>query len=194
MAVSLAPLTHMKPVPSKTGLPHLDLASREKGFFDGSRGNVWWPGPGTEPLSYTVGYREAGVRNPRTEPDAGAGPRSTRLSRIAGSHVTSADKRRLLELLAGSADGATDVLLAGCDFSPDLIVGMVRAGLVTATAERTIAAGKPVEASRVRITEAGRERLLHASNETTLLRGGLSGGPGRAQSRTEPVPGAELRR
>ena len=180
----------MKPLPSKTGLPHLDLASWEKGFSDGLRGNVWWPGPGTEPLSYTVGYREAGVRNPRTEPDPGAGPRSTPFSRIAESDVMTADERRLLELLAKSEDGVTDALMAGCDFSLDLMVGMVQAGLATATAESTFAAGKPVEISRVRITEAGRERLLHANNETTLLRGGLSGGAGRAQSRTEPVLGA----
>src|ERR1700676_1096806 len=181
----------MKRLPSKTGLPHLDLASWEKGFSDGSRGNVWWSGRGPEPLSYTAGYREAGVRNPRTEPDPGAEPRPP--SRIAGSHVMTADERRLLELLAESEDGATDALLVGCDFSLDLMVGVVQAGLATATGERTFAVGKPVEASRVRITEAGRERLLHASNEMTLLRGGLSGGPGRAQSRTEPVPGAEPR-
>jgi hypothetical protein len=49
----------MKPVPSKTGLPQLDRASWEKGFSDGFRGHVWWPGPGTEPLSYSSGYTEA---------------------------------------------------------------------------------------------------------------------------------------
>jgi hypothetical protein len=151
----------MKPLPSKTGLPHLDLASWEKGFSDGFRGNVWWPGPGTEPLSYAVGYREAGVRNPRTELDAGVEPRprSTPPNRLAGSRVITADERRLLDLLAESADGATDALLAGCDFSLDLMVDMVRAGLVTTTAERTFVAGKPVEVSRVLITDAGRRAL-----------------------------------
>src|ERR1019366_9020896 len=141
----------MKSLPSKTGLPHLDLASWEKSFPDSSRGNVWRPGPGTEPLSYTVGYREAGVRKLRTEPNPGDGPRSTSPSHVAGSHVMAADECRLLELLAESGDGCTDVLLAGCDFSLDLIVGMVRTGLVTATPERTIAAGKPFEVLRVRI-------------------------------------------
>jgi hypothetical protein len=149
----------MKTLPTKTGLPHLDLASWEKGFSDGFRGNVWWPGPGTEPLSYTVGYQEAGVCNPRTEPDPGVEPRSTPPNRLAGSRVITADERRLLDLLAESADGATDALLAGCDFSLDLMVDMVRAGLVTTTAERTFVAGKPVEVSRVLITDAGRRAL-----------------------------------
>jgi hypothetical protein len=59
----------MKSILHKTGLPQFDQESFNKGLSDGRRGAVWWPGAGTEPLSYTVGYREAGVRNPRTEPD-----------------------------------------------------------------------------------------------------------------------------
>ncbi len=51
----------------RTGLPQFDQESYNKGLSDGQRGAVWWPGVGTEPLSYTVGYREAGVRNPRTD-------------------------------------------------------------------------------------------------------------------------------
>jgi hypothetical protein len=38
----------MRPTPTNTGLPHLDVASWEKGFADGFRGRVWWPGPGAE--------------------------------------------------------------------------------------------------------------------------------------------------
>jgi hypothetical protein len=45
--------------PTKAGLSRLDRASWEKGFSDGFRGLVWWPGPGTEPLSYSSGYTEA---------------------------------------------------------------------------------------------------------------------------------------
>ena len=48
----------MKPLP-KTGLPRLDRPSWDKGFADGFRGEVWWPGSGTEPLSYASGYTEA---------------------------------------------------------------------------------------------------------------------------------------
>jgi hypothetical protein len=54
----------MKPLPTRTGLPRLDRTSWEKGFADGFRGDVWWPGPGTEPLSYAAGYTEA-----QAEPD-----------------------------------------------------------------------------------------------------------------------------
>jgi hypothetical protein len=46
-------------LPTKTGLPHLDRASWEKGFEDGFRGHVWWPGKGIEPLSYASGYTAA---------------------------------------------------------------------------------------------------------------------------------------
>jgi hypothetical protein len=49
----------MKPLSAKTGLPRLDQASWDKGFADGFRGHVWWPGTGTEPLSYAAGYQEA---------------------------------------------------------------------------------------------------------------------------------------
>src|ERR1700730_14318549 len=41
------------------GLPQFDRTSWDKGFADGFRGHVWWPGPGTEPLSYSSGYTEA---------------------------------------------------------------------------------------------------------------------------------------
>jgi hypothetical protein len=39
------------------------------------------------------------------------------------------------------------------------MVGLVRRGLVTAQPERTFAAGKPVERTRVRITDADRQAL-----------------------------------
>jgi hypothetical protein len=69
MAVS-ACIDSMKSVLHRTGLPQFDQESYNKGLSDGTREAVWWPGAGTEPLSYTVGYREAGMRNPRTEPDS----------------------------------------------------------------------------------------------------------------------------
>ena len=70
------------------------------------------------------------------------------------------DERRLLELLAGSEDGATDALLQAHGFTLDLMVGLVRRGLVTAQSERVFAAGKQVEATRVRITDAGRQAAI----------------------------------
>jgi hypothetical protein len=59
MAVCLPPLMPVKPLPTKTGLLRLDRPSWEKGFSDGFRDQVWWPGPGIEPLSYSSGYTEA---------------------------------------------------------------------------------------------------------------------------------------
>ena len=60
----------MRAIPANTGLPQFDRASWEKGFADGFRGLVWWPGPGTEPLSYSSGYTEAQTaRNLKAEPE-----------------------------------------------------------------------------------------------------------------------------
>ena len=83
-----------KPLLHKTGLPQFDQASFNKGFSDGFRGHVWWPGPGTEPLSYAAGYQESGVINPRTQPDPGAdlSPEPTPPDVIVGSHVVTTDE------------------------------------------------------------------------------------------------------
>jgi hypothetical protein len=70
-----------------------------------------------------------------------------------------ADERRLLELLAASLNGATDALLIASGFKLDLMVGLVRRGFATAQPERTFAAGKPVDCTRVKITEVGRRAL-----------------------------------
>jgi hypothetical protein len=61
----------VKPLPTKTGLPRLDLPSWEKGFSDGFRGLEWWPGPGTESLSYASGYNEAQAERDRAFGDRG---------------------------------------------------------------------------------------------------------------------------
>jgi hypothetical protein len=68
------PVSHigsMRTLPTRTGLPQLDRASWEQGFADGFHGRVWWPGPGTEPLSYSAGYTEA-----QAESDARPAPKS----------------------------------------------------------------------------------------------------------------------
>jgi hypothetical protein len=70
------------------------------------------------------------------------------------------DERRLLELLATSANGVSDALLGlAHGFTLDMMAGLVRERLATATLERTFAGGKPVEVTRVRITDAGRRAL-----------------------------------
>ncbi len=83
-----------KPLLHKTGLPQFDQASFDKGLSDGFRGRGWWPGPGTEPLSYAAGYQKAGVRNPRIESDPGAdlSQEPTPPDRVTGSHVVTADE------------------------------------------------------------------------------------------------------
>jgi hypothetical protein len=69
------------------------------------------------------------------------------------------DERRLLELLAESPEGCTDALLTARGFKLDVLISIVSAELATATPERTFSAGKPVEITRVRISEAGRRAL-----------------------------------
>jgi hypothetical protein len=69
------------------------------------------------------------------------------------------EERRLLEMLAGNADGTTDALLTAHGFKLDVLIRIVSAGLATAMPDRVFAGGKPVEVTRVRITDAGRRAL-----------------------------------
>jgi len=68
------------------------------------------------------------------------------------------DERRLLLLLAERPNGVSEALLV-TRFTLDMMVGLVRERLATATPERTFTAGKPVEVTRVRISDAGRRAL-----------------------------------
>ena len=72
------------------------------------------------------------------------------------SEPMTAEERRLLKLLAVSDDGCTADLLLALGFTPDLVLGVVRAGLAAAQTENVLAGGRAVVVSRVRITEAGR--------------------------------------
>src|SRR5260370_29497026 len=65
------------------------------------------------------------------------------------------DRRRALELLAGSRDGMTEAMLLAHGFTVDMLVDLIRAGLATANTERMVAGGRPIEVTRVRITDAG---------------------------------------
>jgi hypothetical protein len=67
-----------------------------------------------------------------------------------------AERRRLLDLLAASADGCTEaLLLTAHGFTVETLCAVVGAGLASVTVERMRAGGKAVEVTRVRIT-AGR--------------------------------------
>jgi hypothetical protein len=50
-----------------------------------------------------------------------------------------ATRRRALELLAGSRDGATEAIMLTHGISVELMVELVRAGLANAKAERVVA-------------------------------------------------------
>jgi len=66
------------------------------------------------------------------------------------------DRRRALELLAGSArQGCTEAFLLAHGFTVDLLADMIRAGVATAQIERARAGGQ----TRVHITDAGRRAL-----------------------------------
>lgn len=81
------------------------------------------------------------------------------MERLTMAQTPITERRRMLELLAASDDGCTDALLLAHSFTLDAIISIVSAEFATAKPERTFAAGKPVETTRVRITEAGRRAL-----------------------------------
>jgi hypothetical protein len=82
------------------------------------------------------------------------------VSVLPQKHRLSANRRRALELLANSPDGATKetlVLVHGID--RDTIAGLVRTGLATARRETVRADSNAINGKRYRITNAGRMAL-----------------------------------
>src|SRR5262245_19789033 len=73
------------------------------------------------------------------------------------------DRRRALELLAGSRHGYTKAILRAHGFSMDMMVELVEAGLATTKRERMVADGRQSGVVRVRITDAGRHALAKMS-------------------------------
>jgi hypothetical protein len=69
------------------------------------------------------------------------------------------DERALLELLAAVDDGATDDLLIASGFTLDMMVGLVRRGLVTAEPSAHSLPANRSGGTRVRLTDAGRRVL-----------------------------------
>jgi hypothetical protein len=72
------------------------------------------------------------------------------------------DRRRALELLAGSREGCTKAMMRAHGFSIDMLLELVRAGLATTKRQRVVA-GRQTDIARVRITEAGQRALARMS-------------------------------
>jgi len=69
-----------------------------------------------------------------------------------------AARRRALELLAASAEGCTQALLAENDIPYALIFQLIRDGLAIAKTEGP----RPTQVTRIKITDAGRASLVRA--------------------------------
>jgi hypothetical protein len=79
-------------------------------------------------------------------------------------HRLSPSRRRALELLARSPDGATkETLVRVHEISRDIIAGLVRTGLATVRHESVRAGGKTIGVKRYCITNAGRMALEGAA-------------------------------
>jgi hypothetical protein len=65
-------------------------------------------------------------------------------------HRPKPDRRRTLELLAGSRDGCTEAIMLAHGFTVAQMVELINAGLATAKAERVVAGGRAIEVARVR--------------------------------------------
>jgi hypothetical protein len=70
----------------------------------------------------------------------------------------SADWRRALEVLNNSPEDATEAVVMAHGISSEVLAGLVRSGLATATTER-MSGERTVDVTRVRITDAGRVAL-----------------------------------
>src|SRR5438445_10327312 len=73
------------------------------------------------------------------------------------------DRRRALELLAGSRYGYTKAILRAHGFSIDMMIELVKAGLATTKRECMVADGRQTGVMRVRITDAGGHALAQLS-------------------------------
>jgi hypothetical protein len=70
------------------------------------------------------------------------------------------DRRRALELLAGSREGCTKAMMRAHGFSIDMLLELVRAGLATTKRQCAV---RQTDVARVRITEAGQRALARMS-------------------------------
>jgi hypothetical protein len=81
------------------------------------------------------------------------------MAKMAEDPRRSAERRRALELLAASPEGRNAAILFVRGFEADRLVELINAGLASVTTERRVAGDRPVEITRVPITDAGRQAL-----------------------------------
>ena len=124
-------------------------SDRRCGRFLPSVENFWCPPRAqvteTAPLGRGILIRAAIVATPMPHPYRRRGPKP--------------DRRRALELLAASPEGCTEALMFANGFTAELLIELVRAGLVSAHAERVVGDGKMTEVARVKLSEAGWQAL-----------------------------------
>jgi hypothetical protein len=75
--------------------------------------------------------------------------------------ILDGERRRALALLARSPNGRTKTYMLSQGWTRQLLDGLVRAGLATAANER-VGRGRQIEATRIKITDAGRTVLRSA--------------------------------
>lgn len=70
------------------------------------------------------------------------------------------ERRRALALLASSAaDGCPEAMMLAHGFSTEMMAELIRDGHATARTERMVAGTRPIEITRVIITDAGSRAL-----------------------------------
>jgi len=74
-------------------------------------------------------------------------------------HGPKPDRRRALELLASSRNGATEAIMLAHGFTVEQMIDLCISGLATATPERMVGGGRMFEVVRMTITEAGQRTL-----------------------------------
>jgi len=80
--------------------------------------------------------------------------------------LTGQQRSALAILAAAGLNGATQALLSAHGFGESLVARLVNRGLVTIMYERVRAGGKMIEATKVRITDAGRRAIEDEGNRT----------------------------
>lgn len=84
------------------------------------------------------------------------------------------DRRRALELLAGSRDGMTEAMLAAHGFTVKQMLELVRDGLASAHSQRVVVGRHTIKIARVKITEAGRQAFADRPQAVTKKSRGKS--------------------